>query len=84
MKKNLVSIIVIVALFGALSVFALAGKKNDANSNANAKDAASAVKICPNTGLPCTGDGDCEEGCDEEEVVQPVATRTDEAEDVQE
>ena len=51
MKKNLVSIIVIVALFGALSVFALAGKKNDANSNANAKDAASAVKICPNTGL---------------------------------
>ena len=45
-------------------------------------DAASAVKICPNTGLPCTGDGDCDEECDEEEeVIQPVATSAESVEE---
>ena len=79
MKKNLVSIIVVVALFAALSVFALGSKKNDsATTNGSGKDAASAVKICPNTGLPCTGDGDCDE---EEEVIQPVATSAESVEE---
>ena len=83
MKKNLVSIIVVVALFAALSVFALGSKKNDSTTTTGSgKDAASAVKICPNTGLPCTGDGDCDEECDEEEeAIQPVATSAESVEE---
>ena len=82
MKKNLVSVIVVVALFAALGVFALGAKKNDdSNGVPGGKDAASAVKICPNTGLPCTDAGDCEEECDEEEILQPVATSPESAEE---
>ena len=75
MKKNLVSVIVIVALFGALAFVALDTKGENGAVDANAKDQANAVKICPHSGLPCTGEGDCDETCeDESDVDESVAT----------
>lgn len=80
MKKNLVSVIVIVALFGALAFVALDTKGENGAVDANAKDQANAVKICPHSGLPCTGEGDCDETCeDESDVVETVATEVDAA-----
>ncbi len=67
MKKNLITLAVVVALFGALSV-AMLGAKQDAglenSSEAVVSDAT--VKICPHSGLPCDGDGDCESDCESE------------------
>ena len=78
MKKNLVSVIVIVALFGALGLVALGSKEESAGVDAGAKDQVNAVKICPHSGLPCTGEGDCDEDCEED-----VATATPVEEDVE-
>lgn len=64
MKKNLISVIIIVALFGAFGLVALGSKEKSDGVNASAKDPANAVKICPNSGLPCDGDGDCDEDCE--------------------
>ncbi len=65
MKKDLVSVIVIVVLFGALGLVALGSKEKNAGTDADAKDQANAVKICPSSGLPCDGDGDCGEDCED-------------------
>ena len=64
MKKNLVSVVVIVVLFGALGLFALGSKGESAGNAEGAKDQANAVKICPNSGLPCDGDGECGGDCE--------------------
>ena len=80
MKKNLVSVIVIVALFGALGLVALGSKEESAGVDASAKDQANAVKICPHSGLPCTGEGDCDEDCEEDlATVDSTAKNADEA-----
>ena len=67
MKKNLLSAIVVATLFGVLAIAAVAAKNSSASStDASGKEQASAVKICPHSGLPCTGDGECEDDCEEE------------------
>ncbi len=76
MKKNLVSVIVIVALFGALAFVALDTKGDNNAVDASAKDQANAVKICPHSGLPCTGEEDCDEECEEEVVVETAIDAT--------
>lgn len=64
MKKNLVSIVVIVVLFGALTIVALGSKSSTpAAVDVSAKSADAAVKICPHSGQPCTEDP---ENCDSE------------------
>ena len=65
MKKNIVPIAVVVILFVCVAVVSFASKGSASSKSAPAtKDAT--VKICPHSGLPCEGDGDCEEGCDAE------------------
>ena len=75
MKKNLIVLGVVVALFGLMGVVTMnSAKKAGAESVANEEVAVQndgTVKICPHSGLPCDGDGDCEgggcgdaEGCD--------------------
>lgn len=68
MKKNLIALVVVVLLFGALGVAMLGAKQNDDSASASgAASTASSdatVKICPHSGLPCDGDDDCESGCE--------------------
>ena len=68
MKKNLIAFAVVVVLFGVLGVAMLSAKQNAGGENAS-EAAVSApnddtVKICPYSGLPCDGDGDCESDCE--------------------
>lgn len=66
MKKNLIVLGVVVALFAAMgAVMMNASKQAGAESVANEDVAVQndgTVKICPHSGLPCDGDGDCEDG----------------------
>ena len=69
MKKNLIPLLVVVALFAIFACVSYSSKgnadaPNDANSTATATAASSGrVKICPRSGLPCEGDGDCGDEC---------------------
>ena len=65
MKKNLVPIIVVVVLFACVAVVSFASKGSDGGSS-KSEGANGTVKICPHSGLPCEGDGDCGEDCDGE------------------
>lgn len=72
MKKNLIVFGVVIALFGAMGVAMMnSAKKAEAESVASEGVAAQndgTVKICPHSGLPCDGDGDCEgDACGEAE-----------------
>ena len=66
MKKNLIGLGVVVALVGLMGVVTMnSAKKAGAESVANEDVAVQndgTVKICPHSGLPCDGDGDCEDG----------------------
>ncbi len=63
MKKNIVPIVVVVVLFACVAVVSFASKDSAPKTTSNgAQDAT--VKICPHSGLPCEGDGDCGE-CEE-------------------
>ncbi|MGN1065308.1 MAG: hypothetical protein ACI4QC_07840 [Thermoguttaceae bacterium] len=69
MKKNIVPIAVVVVLFACVAVVSF-GSRGSSSSDADSAAASSAsasdanVKICPHSGLPCEGDGDCEEDCE--------------------
>lgn len=69
MKKNLIALAVVVALFGVMGVAMLSAKQDASAQNASGTAAASndgTVKICPHSGLPCDGDDDCESECESE------------------
>lgn len=60
MKKKIISVFVVLFLFGLMAVFMHSIENKNHSQNASAQGAA--VKICPHSGLPCDGDGDCETG----------------------
>lgn len=66
MKKNLIVLGVVIVLFGAMGAVAVFSGGNAGPESVVDEAAASnvdgAVKICPHSGLPCDGDGDCESG----------------------
>ncbi len=59
MKRKIIAAIVVLFLFGIVAMAISQSKNNASPSEKNAS-----VKICPHTGLPCEGDGDCDEGSD--------------------
>ena len=58
MKKKFVIAFIVTILFGVMAVIMTA-------SNESARPASTpqnaAVKICPHSGLPCDGDGECDD-----------------------
>lgn len=72
MKKNLIVLSVVIALFGVMGVVMMNSAKNAGAESVANEDVAiqndGTVKICPHSGLPCDGDGDCEgDGCGDAE-----------------
>ncbi len=72
MKKNLIVLGVVIALFGVMGVVMMNSAKNAGAESVANEDVAiqndGTVKICPYSGLPCDGDGDCEgDGCGDAE-----------------
>lgn len=72
MKKNLIVLGVVIALFGVMGVVMMNSAKNAGAESVANEDVAiqndGTVKICPHSGLPCDGDGDCEgDGCGDAE-----------------
>lgn len=69
MKKNIVPIVVVVFLFTCAAIVSFVSKGNASNASPETPAAAEAhdatVKICPHSGLPCEGEGDCEDECEE-------------------
>lgn len=62
MKTKVLMGLLVVCLFGASSIFMFA-RNNDSESQGEQQTAT--VKICPKTGLPCDGGGDCGHDHDE-------------------
>ena len=72
MKKNLIVLGDVIALFGVMGVVMMNSAKNAGAESVANEDVAiqndGTVKICPHSGLPCDGDGDCEgDGCGDAE-----------------
>lgn len=65
MKKNIVPIVVVVVLFACVAVVSFASKGSGTAARSREGTGDATVKICPHSGLPCEGDGDCEEDCEE-------------------
>lgn len=59
MRRKAIALFVVILLFGG-AAFALLGTKEKEENNA-ADTSSAAVKICPHSGLPCDGDGDCQD-----------------------
>lgn len=65
MKRKLIAALVVILLFGG-AAFALLGTKESvkepsADASGAVDTSGAAVKICPHSGLPCDGDGDCQD-----------------------
>lgn len=69
MKRKLIAATVAALLFGAMA-FAMLGSQEKTSlpesavsetSATSTRTESAAVKICPHSGLPCEGDGDCGE-----------------------
>ena len=65
-------------MFACVAVVSF-GSRGSSSSDADSAAASSAsasdanVKICPHSGLPCEGDGDCEADCEEENCEEETA-----------
>lgn len=68
MKRNLIAAVVALFLFGIVALAMSTSKKETTEPSSETRGAS--VKICPHSGLPCEGDGDCDEesatGCEED------------------
>ncbi len=57
MKRKLIIAIVVLFLFGVMTGYILTVEKKKTDTRSTVQF--TPVKICPHSGLPCDGDGDC-------------------------